>query len=46
MNEETLFQEALSRSPKKHAAFLDKACASRSELRAAVEALLDAHEKS
>ena len=46
MNEETLFQEALSRSPEERAAFLDQACAGRPELRAAVEALLAAHEKS
>ncbi len=46
MNEETLFQEALSRSPEERAAFLDQACAGRRELRAAVEALLLAHEKS
>ena len=45
MNEETLFQEALSRSPEERAAFLDQACAGRPELRAAVEALLAAHEK-
>ena len=46
MNEETLFQEALSRSPEERAAFLEQACAGRPELRAAVEALLAAHEKS
>ena len=46
MNEETLFEEALSRSPEERAAFLDQACAGRPELRAAVEALLAAHEKS
>ncbi len=45
-NEETLFEEALSRSPVERAAFLDQACAGRPELRAAVEALLAAHEKS
>ena len=45
MNEETLFQEALSRSPEERAAFLAQACAGRPELRAAVEALLAAHEK-
>jgi serine/threonine protein kinase len=46
MNEETLFQEALSRPPEERAAFLEEACAGRPELRAAVEALLAAHEKS
>ena len=46
MNEETLFQEALSRPPEERAAFLEQACAGRPELRAAVEALLAAHEKS
>ena len=45
MTEETLFQEALSRSPEERAAFLEQACAGRPELRAAVEALLAAHEK-
>jgi WD40 repeat protein len=45
MTEETLFQEALSRSPAERAAFLEQACAGRPELRAAVEALLAAHEK-
>ena len=33
MNEETLFQEALSRSPEERAAFLEQACAGRPELR-------------
>jgi len=46
MNEETLFQEVLSRSPEERAAFLDQACVGRPELRAAVEALLAAHEKT
>ncbi len=46
MNEETLFEGALSRSPVERAAFLDQACAGRPELRAAVEVLLAAHEKS
>ena len=46
MNEETLFQEALSRSPEERAAFLGQACSGQPELRAAVEALLAAHEKS
>ncbi len=46
MNEETLFQEALSRLPEERAAFLERGCAGRPELLAAVEALLAAHEKS
>ena len=46
MNEETLFEEALSRPPEERAAFLERACAGRPELLAAVEALLAAHEKS
>ncbi len=46
MNEETLFQEALSRPPEERAAFLEQECAGRAELRAAVEALLAAHEKT
>jgi hypothetical protein len=46
MNEESLFEEALSRSPEERAAFLEQACEGRPELRAAVEALLAAHEKS
>jgi hypothetical protein len=45
MNDETLFQEALARSPAERAAFLDEACARQPELRAAVEALLAAHAK-
>jgi len=46
MNEETLFHEALARPPAERAAFLDGACAARPEVRAAVEALLAAHEAS
>ena len=46
MNEETIFLEALSRSPEERAAFLEQACAGRPDLRAAVEALLAAHAKS
>ena len=46
MNEETLFHEALSQSPGERAAFLEQACEGRPEVRAAVEALLAAHEKS
>ncbi len=46
MNEETVFEEALSRSPEERPAFLERACERRPELRAAVEALLAAHEKS
>ena len=45
MNEETIFQEALSRSPEERAAFLEQACAGRPDLRSAVEALLAAHAK-
>ena len=44
MTEESLFQEALSRSPAERAAFLAQACAGRPELRAMVEALVAAHE--
>jgi hypothetical protein len=46
MNEESLFREALARSPSERAAFLDRACTGEPELRAAVEALLAAHEAS
>ncbi len=47
MNEETLFHKALVRSSSaERAAFLDGACAGKPGLRAAVEALLRAHEKS
>ena len=46
MNEETLFAEVLARPNEERAAFLDQACAGRPELRAAVEALLAAHERS
>jgi serine/threonine protein kinase len=45
MNEESLFQEALSRPPEERAAFVEQACAGRPDLRAAVEALLAAHAK-
>jgi WD40 repeat protein len=45
MNEESLFQEALSRPAEERAAFLAQACAGHPELRAAVEALLAAHDK-
>lgn len=46
MTEETLFQEALARSPEERAEFLMHACAGQPELRASVEALLASHEKS
>ena len=46
MTEETLFHEALGKPPGERAAFLDAACAALPELRAAVEALLAAHEAS
>ena len=39
MSEETLFHEALAKSPAERAAFLDAACAGQPGLRAAVEAL-------
>jgi RNA polymerase sigma factor (TIGR02999 family) len=46
MTEESLFADALSLPPEGRAEFLEKACAGRPQLRAAVEALLAAHEKS
>ena len=46
MSEETLFHEALARPASERAAFLDAGCAGQPELRAAVEALLAAHEAS
>jgi eukaryotic-like serine/threonine-protein kinase len=46
MNEETLFQAALSRAPEEPAAFLEQECAGHPELLAAVRALLAPHEKS
>jgi tetratricopeptide (TPR) repeat protein len=46
MSEETLFHEALAKPPDERAAFLDAACAGQPQLRAAVEALLAAHEAS
>lgn len=46
MTEETLFHEALAKPASKRAAFLDAACAGQPELRAAVAALLAAHEDS
>jgi serine/threonine protein kinase/tetratricopeptide (TPR) repeat protein len=46
MSEESLFHEALARPAAERAAFLDAACAGQPELRAAVEALLAAHEGS
>ena len=46
MNEQTLLQEALARSPEERVAFLDLACAGRPEVRMAVEALLAAHSTS
>jgi serine/threonine protein kinase/tetratricopeptide (TPR) repeat protein len=45
MSEETLFHEALARPPAARAAFLDAACVGQPQLRAAVEALLAAHER-
>jgi serine/threonine-protein kinase len=46
MSEETLFHEALARPSVKRAAFLDAACAGPPQNRAAVDALLAAHERS
>ncbi|MFO0844027.1 MAG: serine/threonine-protein kinase [Gemmataceae bacterium] len=47
MTEESLFHEALAQAtPHERAAFLDAACAGKPQLRAAVEALLAAHEAS
>jgi tetratricopeptide (TPR) repeat protein/predicted Ser/Thr protein kinase len=46
MTEETLFHQALAQPVGARAAFLDAACAGQPELRAAVEALLVAHEAS
>jgi tetratricopeptide (TPR) repeat protein/tRNA A-37 threonylcarbamoyl transferase component Bud32 len=46
MDEETLFQEAVAKSPAERVAFLDAACAGQPQLRAAVAALLATHEKS
>jgi tetratricopeptide (TPR) repeat protein len=46
MTEESLFHEALARPAGERAAFLDVACAGQPQLRAAVEALLAAHEAS
>jgi len=46
MNEETLFAEALEKSPGERAAFLDEACASDAELRARVEILLRSHDQA
>ena len=46
MNADALFQQALTKTdPQARAAFLDAACAGRPELRAAVEALLEANAK-
>jgi eukaryotic-like serine/threonine-protein kinase len=46
MNEESLFNEALPKPPAERAGFLDAACAGQPQLRAAVEALLTAFERS
>jgi eukaryotic-like serine/threonine-protein kinase len=46
MTEETLFHEALAKPAAERDAFLDAACAGQPELRAAVEALLAAHNDS
>jgi serine/threonine protein kinase len=44
MSEETLFHEALARPLVERAAFLDQVCAGQPQLRAAIEALVAAHE--
>jgi serine/threonine protein kinase len=44
MNEESLFHEALAKPPGERATFLDHACAGKPALRAAVDALIAAHE--
>ncbi len=44
MTEEELFHAALALPPAKRASFLDEACAGNATFRAAVEALLLAHE--
>jgi eukaryotic-like serine/threonine-protein kinase len=44
MSEETLFHAALAQASAERAAFLDTACAGQPQFRAAVEALLAAHE--
>src|SRR5439155_17796232 len=45
--QESIFLQALERaSPAERAAYLDRACGGKPELRAEVEALLRAHEKS
>jgi eukaryotic-like serine/threonine-protein kinase len=46
MTEESLFHEALAKPAAVRAAFLDAACVDQPELRAAIEALLAAHEAS
>jgi hypothetical protein len=46
MTEESLFHDALAKPPAERAAFLDQACADQPALRAAIEALLAAHEAS
>ncbi len=46
MTEETLFSQAVLKPPEERSAFLDAGCAGDSKLRAAVEALLAAHDAS
>ncbi len=46
MTQETVFHEALAKPRDERPAFLDQACAGRPELRAAVEALLAAHDQA
>jgi WD40 repeat protein/serine/threonine protein kinase len=44
MNEESIFAAAITKTPEERGAFLDDACGSDQELRARVEALLEAHD--
>src|SRR6185295_5443007 len=46
MSEESLFHDALARPAAERSAFLDQACAGQPWLRAAVQALLAAHDAS
>ena len=44
MNEESIFAAAIAKTPEERGPFLDEACGSDHELRARVEALLEAHD--
>ena len=46
MNEESLFEQALSRSPGERLAFLERACDGRPDLLNSVRGLLDAHDRT